>query len=77
MYKVSTKDVKNLPIADVVREYREILAAINKPHIDGWYGFSSGLENQIIDRQNQLKERMLKEFLGIFPEEKENENGNR
>jgi hypothetical protein len=61
--ELSEANVDTMPVKDVVREYRKIRAALSRPHVDGWFGFSSGIMSQIDARQNQLKDRMVKEFL--------------
>ena len=69
VFELSTQDIKQASVGDVIDEYRQIQAALSRPKVDGWYGFSSSMGNQIESRLIQIRERLSNEYLiGTCPE---------
>ena len=64
-FKLNTQDIGQASIEAVIEEYDELLAALNRPHVDGWYGFSPSIIVQIENRLIQIRERLADQFLTV------------
>ena len=70
---ISTKDVKQMATAEVVREYREVTTILNRPRTDTFFGWAGSFEGRIQDRIRQLEKRLAAEF--VKKQETEDQTG--
>jgi len=72
-FELSDKSIGVMLAAEVVEEYRQIQAALDKPHIAPWFGFNQSFESKIQARLTQLRTRLANEYVKTKLKEQKNE----
>jgi len=73
LYKISEKSISAMPIANVVKEYREIRAELSRPNDAsiGWYGYTGSYSNRMNQRLSDLRLRLAEETIKNFDKEQD------
>ena len=62
-FTVSQENPAGMTITEIVAEYRLIQAGLNRPHVNGWFGFSGSYASRLESRLTQLRKCLADEYL--------------